>query len=89
MKPDKLAKAVVDKARRDMTPSLYARDAIIDPDYSGSGLPSVIFIEDMDSQTLSGPFPYLASYSPMAGDVVSLQPRANSSYLIVGKVIKS
>ncbi len=89
MKLAGLAQSAVDKAKREVEPALYAREARIDPDYTGTGLPSVIFVEDLEAGGLSGPFPYLASYAPMAGDLVMLMPRANKSFLILGKVVKS
>lgn len=62
------------------------REARIDPAYDGSGLPAVIFAEDLQAGTTSGPFTHLESYSPLAGDWVLLIP-SRTTYVIVGKLI--
>jgi hypothetical protein len=65
---------------------IIGRSAIINPAWDGAGLPTVIFGVDLPatSPTIDGPYAYLGSYAPMAGDPVMLIP-ADNSYFIIGK----
>ncbi|GMA52075.1 hypothetical protein GCM10025857_68110 [Alicyclobacillus contaminans] len=59
----------------------------IDPSYSGSGRPKVV-VDGDTSQTPAGPYPYLASYTPAAGDRVLLaRVGVSGKFVIQGKVV--
>ena len=57
--------------------------AMIEDNYS-SGRPKVI-MEDDPSGTPIGPYPYLSTYSPNAGDRV-LMAKTGRKYVILGKI---
>jgi hypothetical protein len=65
------------------TSMLYATTGIVDPAYS-SGLPRVTLAGD--SVLSAAGYPYLATYTPAASDVVLLLP-LRGSYVIGGRVI--
>lgn len=58
--------------------------ATIDPGYT-SGAPNAYI---NGSTTLTGPYPYLASYTPVADDLVVVAPLgALQTYIILGKYL--
>jgi len=56
----------------------------IDPDYSGSGRPRVIF--DGSTTVSSKTYPYLSSYTPQANDRVILA-NVGRTHVILGKIV--
>ena len=56
---------------------------IIDPAYSGSGRPKVIF--DGSATVSSKTYPYLSSYTPRANDRVILA-NVGGTHVILGKI---
>jgi hypothetical protein len=66
-------------------PSSFALGTI-DPDYtSGSGRPQVV----VDGDTVpAGPYPYLSTYTPAAGDrVLMARVGVSGKFVVLGKVI--
>jgi len=62
---------------------LAALPAVIDATYSGSGDP-MAYING--AAALTGPYQYLAAYTPVAGDSVLVLPvGALQTYIILGK----
>lgn len=58
----------------------------IDPAYT-SGRPKVVFDDDT-SQTATGPYPYVSSYTPAADDRVLLaRVGVSGKYVILGKIV--
>lgn len=57
----------------------------VDSAYSGSGRPKVV----LDGDTVAaGPYPYLASYTPAAGDRVLLaRVGVSGKFVVLGKVV--
>ncbi|MFO7295797.1 MAG: hypothetical protein C0P72_007215 [Clostridia bacterium] len=56
----------------------------IDPAYSGSGRPRVIF--DGNTTVSSKTYPYLSSYTPQANDRVILA-NVGGTHVILGKIV--
>lgn len=56
----------------------------IDPAYSGSGRPKVIF--DGSTTVSSKTYPYLSSYTPQANDRVILA-NVGGTHVILGKIV--
>lgn len=62
---------------------LAALPAVIDPAYT-SGDPNVLI---NGAVTLSGPYQYLAAYTPVANDVVLVLPvGVTQTYIVLGKL---
>jgi hypothetical protein len=86
--------ATLQKLQQDVA-KLKTRTAGIDSGFPLMVLPGVISgsytsgnpqVYINGSPTLSGPFPYLASYTPAANDTVILAPvGALQSYIVIGK----
>ena len=58
--------------------------AVIDPAYSGTGNPNAYI---NGSATLTGPYGYLAAYTPVASDAVFVLPvGVLQTYVIAGKL---
>jgi hypothetical protein len=55
---------------------------IIDPNYTGTGRPPIVF-EGEDEASVKA-YPYLSSYTPVAGDIVLLA-RVGNTYVVLGK----
>lgn len=65
------------------TPQPSFRLATVDPDYSG-GRPRLVF--DGETTVSTRTFPYLSSYTPVAGDRV-LVAMVSRGAVVVGKII--
>jgi hypothetical protein len=91
LNPDALLQIIRDEVQRALgggarkpPPSPFALGTV-DSAYSGSGRPKVV----LDGDTVpAGPYPYLASYTPAAGDRVLLaRVGVAGKFVVLGKVV--
>lgn len=61
---------------------IHTRTGVVDPAYT-TGLPMVTVTGDT---ALTGPYPYLASYTPVASDPVMLAPQG-AGYVVLGRLV--
>lgn len=62
----------------------YLKMAQVDPSYTGSGRPNLIFPGDETASAKA--YPYLSSYSPEAADYV-LIAKVHGTWVIIGKIL--